>query len=174
VDDLRFPIGKFNLEKEVSETQISSLIDQIEALPQLLKRAVQELKEEHLESPYRTGGWTIRQLVHHIADSHMNAFIRVKLAITEDKPTIKPFEEALWAELDDSLIPVEISIKLLEALHERWVILLRSLSALDRARELNHPDIGLLAINQLIALYAWHGNHHLAHITSFISRMESN
>lgn len=172
MDDLRFPIGKFNLEKEVSENQISSLINQIEALPQLLKRTVQELKEEHLESPYRPGGWTIRKLVHHIADSHMNAFIRVKLAITEDKPTIKPFEEALWAELDDSLIPVEISIKLLEALHERWVILFRSLSALDRVRELNHPDIGLLTINQLIGLYAWHGNHHLAHITSYKCRIE--
>ncbi|MDR3539720.1 MAG: putative metal-dependent hydrolase [Desulfosporosinus sp.] len=172
--DLRFPIGEFNFEKEVSENQICSLIDQIEALPVLLKRAIEELAVEHQDSPYRPGGWTIRQLIHHIADGHMNAYIRVKLALTEDKPTIKPFAEVLWADLDDSRLPVEISLELLEVLHKRWVTILRSLSSLDRQREIKHPDIGLLTINQLIGLYAWHGNHHLAHITSFISRLETN
>ena len=171
VDDLRYPIGTFDLKKEVPENQICSLIDQIEALPQLLIRAVERLTDEQLDTSYRPGGWTIRQLVHHLADSNMNAYIRFKLAMTEDEPTIKPYDEALWAELDDSRLPVEISTTLLEGLHKRWVILLRSLSSSGLDRKLIHPDIGQLAIKKLIDLYAWHGSHHLAQITSGISRM---
>jgi uncharacterized damage-inducible protein DinB len=173
VDDLRYPIGTFDFEKEVPVKQISSLTNQIEELPELLIRAVEKLSEEQLDTPYRPGGWTIRQLVHHIADSNMNAYIRIKLAMTEDKPTIKPYDEALWAELNDSQLPIEVSTKLLEGLHKRWVILLRSLSSSGLDRELIHPNIGLLTIKKLIDLYAWHGNHHLAQITSAISRMTS-
>ncbi|GEM_PF-36077 len=173
MEGLRYPIGTFDFEKEVQEKHISSLIDQIEALPELLTRVVEKLTEEQLDSPYRAGGWTIRQLVHHLADSNMNAYIRVKLAMTEDKPTIKPYAEALWAGLDDSQLPVELSTKLLEGLHKRWAILLRSLSSSGLERELIHPDIGLLTIKKLIDLYAWHGNHHLAQITAAISRMTS-
>lgn len=170
MDDLRYPIGTFDFEKEVSEKQITSLIEQIEALPKLLIRAVEELTEEQLDVPYRPDGWTIRQLVHHIADSNMNAYIRIKLAMTEDKPTIKPYDEALWAELNDYQLPIELSTKLLDGLHKRWVILLRSLSSSGLDRELIHPDIGLLTIKKLIDLYAWHGKHHLAQISAGISR----
>ena len=174
MDDLQYPIGTFDFEKEVPEKQINSLIEQIEALPELLIRAVEKLTEEQLDTPYRPGGWTIRQAVHHLADSNMNAYIRIKLAMTEDKPTIKPYNEALWAGLNDSQLPVELSTKILEGLHKRWIILLRSLSSSGLDGELIHPDIGLLTIKKLIDLYAWHGNHHLAQITSGISRMTSN
>jgi len=173
VDDLRYPIGTFDFEKEVQEKQINSLIDQIEALPELLFRAVEKITDEQLDSPYRPGSWTIRQLIHHIADAHMNAYIRVKLAMTEDKPTIKPYDEVLWAELSDSQLPVELSTKLLEGLHKRLAVLLRSLSSSGLERELIHPDVGLLTIKKLIDLYAWHGNHHLAQITAGISRITS-
>ncbi|KJR49517.1 hypothetical protein UF75_0071 [Desulfosporosinus sp. I2] len=173
MEDLRYPIGTFDFEKEVQEKQINFLIDQIEALPELLIRAVEKLTDEQLDSPYRPGSWTNRQLIHHIADAHMNAYIRVKLAMTEDKPTIKPYDEVLWAELNDSQLPVELSTKLLEGLHKRLVVLLRSLSSSGLERELIHPDVGLLTIKKLIDLYAWHGNHHLAQITAGISRMTS-
>lgn len=173
MEDLRYPIGTFDFQKEVQEKHIGSLIDQIEVLPELLIRAVEKLTKEQLDAPYREGGWTIRQLVHHLADSNMNAYIRTKLAMTEDNPTIKPYDEALWAELEDSQLPVEISTRLLEGLHKRWVMLLRSLSSSGLDRELIHPDIGLLTIKKLIDLYAWHGNHHLAQITTGISRMTS-
>ncbi|TGE38447.1 putative metal-dependent hydrolase [Desulfosporosinus fructosivorans] len=174
MDDIRYPIGTFDFEKEISEKQITALIEQIEVLPELLIRAVEKLTEEQLDAPYRPGGWTIRQLVHHLADSNMNAYIRIKLALTEDKPTIKPYDEALWAELNDSQLPIELSTKLLDGLHKRWVILLRSLSSSGLDRELIHPDMGLLTIKKLIDLYAWHGNHHLAQISSGIRRMTSN
>lgn len=170
VDDLRYPIGTFDFKKEVSEKQITFLIEQIETLPELLIRAVEKLTVEQLDSPYRPDGWTIRQVVHHLADSNMNAYIRIKLAMTEDTPTIKPYDEALWAELTDSQLPIELSTKLLEVLHKRWVILLRSLSSSGLERKLIHPDIGLLTIKKLIDLYAWHGNHHLAQISSCITR----
>lgn len=171
MEDLRYPIGTFDFEKEVSEKQIGSLINQIETLPQLLSRAVEQLTDEQLDTPYRLGGWTIRQLVHHLADSNMNAYIRFKLAMTEDKPTIKPYDEALWAELVDSKLLIEVSTTLLEGLHKRWVVLLRSLSSAGLDRTLIHPDIGQLTIKKLVSLYAWHGSHHLAQIKLGISRM---
>ncbi len=173
MDDLRYPIGTFDFEEEVPETQISALTNDIEALPELLIRAVEKLTEEQLDTPYRPGGWTIRQVVHHLADSNMNAYIRFKLAMTEDKPTIKPYDEAQWAGLEDSKLPIEASTKLLEGLHKRWVSLLRSLSSSGLERELIHPDNGVLTIKKLINLYAWHGNHHLAQISLGISRMMS-
>ncbi|HZK54547.1 MAG TPA: putative metal-dependent hydrolase [Desulfosporosinus sp.] len=169
--DLQYPIGTFDFNKEVPEKRFKSLIDQIEVLPELLIRAVENLSEEQLNTSYRPNGWTIRQVVHHLADTNMNAYIRTKLAMTEDKPTIKTYAEALWAELDDSQLPVELSTKLLEGLHKRWVTLLRTLSSSSLDRELIHPDLGILTIKKLIALYAWHGTHHLVQITSGVSRM---
>ena len=169
MEDIRYPIGRFDFDKEVQEKQINFLIDQIEALPELIIKAVEKLTEEQLDSPYRPGSWTNRQLIHHIADAHMNAYIRVKLAMTEDKPTIKPYDEALWAELIDSQLPVELSTKLLEGVHKRLVVLLRSLSLSGLDRELIHPDVGLLTIKKLIDLYAWHGNHHLAQIIAGVN-----
>ncbi|WP_407312396.1 YfiT family bacillithiol transferase [Desulfosporosinus sp. SB140] len=168
MDKLRYPIGQFNMAEDVAVDQIENLIRQIESLPGLLIESVRDLSNEQLDSPYRPGGWTIRQVVHHIADSHMNAYIRFKLALTEDIPTIKPFNEALWAELEDArTLPVDVSLKLIETLHNRWVVLLRSLSTTELNREFRHPDAGVLSLKKTIGLYAWHGHHHLAHIKNF-------
>ena len=169
--DLRYPIGTFDFNKEVPVKRVKTLIDQIEALPELLIRAVKNLSQEQLDTPYRPDGWTIRQVVHHLADTNMNAYIRLKLAITEDKPTIKTYDEAVWAKLEDSQLPVELSTKLLEGLHTRWVTLMRSLPSSSLDRELTHPDMGILTIKKLIALYAWHGNHHLVQITAGVNRI---
>ncbi|EGW40238.1 YfiT family bacillithiol transferase [Desulfosporosinus sp. OT] len=168
MDKLRYPIGQFNIAEDVSLDQIENLINQIEALPQLLVDSVRDLTKEQLDSSYRPGGWTIRQVVHHIADSHMNGYIRFKLALTEDNPTIKPFNEVLWAELEDArTLSVDVSLKLIETLHERWSVLLRSLSTNELNRQFRHPEAGDLSLKKAIGLYAWHGNHHLAHIMSF-------
>ncbi|MCO1604352.1 MULTISPECIES: YfiT family bacillithiol transferase [Desulfosporosinus] len=168
MDKLRYPIGQFNISEEVSLDQVDNFIAQIEAVPKLLADSVKDLSYEQLSSPYRPGGWTIQQVIHHLADSHMNAYIRVKLALTEDFPTIIPFNEALWAELEDArALPVDVSLKLIETLHFRWVFLLRSLSPAELNRQFRHPDAGDLSIRKTTALYAWHGNHHLAHIMNF-------
>ena len=141
-------------------------IQEIEELPRLLREAVQDLNNEQLDTPYRVGGWTVRQVVHHLSDSHMNAYIRFRLALTEDHPIIKPYEEARWAELPDYTLPIEISLSLLEALHQRWTTLLHSLSPSDRNKTFIHPDSGEVSLGENIGIYAWHGRHHLAHITS--------
>lgn len=168
IDKLRYPIGQFNMAEDVSLGQIENLITQIEALAQFLADSVRDLSKEQLDSSYRPGGWTIRQVVHHIADSHMNGYIRVKLALTEDIPMIKPYNEALWAELEDSrTLPVDVSLKLVETLHCRWATLLRSLSLIELNCQFRHPEAGDLSIKKAIGLYAWHGNHHLAHITNY-------
>ena len=168
MDNLRYPIGQFNMSEDVSLDQVENLIAQIESLPQLLVDSVKDLREEQLNSSYRPGGWTIRQVVHHIADCHMNGYIRFRLALTEDTPTIKPYNEALWAELEDArTLPVEVSLKLVETLHKRWAVLLRSLSSTELNRQFRHPESGDLSIKKAIGLYAWHGNHHLAHITNY-------
>lgn len=164
----RYPIGKFKLEGETTNSLIEGWIKEIEALPGLLVDVVKELSEEQLDTPYREGGWTVRQVVHHVADSHMNAYTRFKLAVTEDTPIIKPYEEAKWAELDDSKLPVEVSLTLIEALHKRWVTLLRSLSPADLERTFIHPEAGPVSVGKNIGIYAWHGNHHLAHIQSLL------
>jgi uncharacterized damage-inducible protein DinB len=128
---------------------------------------VEGLSEEQLNTPYRPGGWTVRQVVHHLPDSHMNSYVRFKLALTEDAPTIKPYDEALWANLaDSSTTPLETSLALLDALHVRWVRLLKSMTDADFMREFRHPESGLIRLDQNLALYAWHGKHHVAHITS--------
>ena len=171
-EDLRYPIGKFNLQADVTEAQRNRFIDEIAEAPSRLRRAVADLSPEQLETPYRPGGWTVRQVVHHIPDSHLNSYSRFKLALTEDEPTIKPFREDRWAELEDTRrTPVEVSLALLEALHERWVVLLRSLSAADFERTFHHPELGVVPLSKNVALYAWHGKHHVAHITSLRERM---
>ena len=168
MNKLRYPIGQFSMPEDVGVDQIEDLIIQIENLPRLLADSVRDLSKEQLDSSYRPGGWTIRQVVHHIADSHMNGYIRVKLALTEDIPIIKPYNEALWAELEDSrTLPVDVSLKLVETLHFRWAALLRSLSPTEFNCQFRHPEAGDLSLKKAIGLYAWHGNHHLAHIMDF-------
>ena len=171
-EDLRYPIGKFSFDAATGASSRNSSIQAIEELPVRLKQAIAGFNEEQLQTPYRDGGWTIHQLIHHIADSHMNSFVRFKLALTEDKPTIKTYDEAVWAETTDvTNVPVEISLKLIDALHERWFILLASLSDEAFTRQLNHPEHGLIDLEFLTAMYAWHSRHHTAHITSLREKM---
>ena len=164
--DPRYPIGKFELPKEVTPTLRQAAIDDTAATPAKVRVAVAGLSDAQLDTPYREGGWTVRQVVHHIVDSHMNAYVRWRLALTETQPTIKPYEESAWANLEDARsAPVEVSLKLLEALHERWVRLLRSVKTEDYARTLLHPDFGVKNLDWLLFLYTWHGKHHTAHIS---------
>ena len=169
--DLRYPIGKFRRPQTLSESERRPLIDAIAETPARLASAVAGLTPAQLDTPYRPGGWTVRQVVHHVPDSHMNSYIRYKLALTEDEPTIKPYDEALWAELADmKTTPVETSLALLANLHTRWVVLLNSLQPADWERTFKHPQLGPMSLNQNLALYAWHGNHHVAHITALRAR----
>ena len=166
MQDPRFPIGKYHPPTDVTPAVRVEAIAQIAATPQHLQAAVAGLNDSQLDTPYRHGGWTVRQVVHHIADSHMNAYVRWRLALTETEPTIKPYEEAAWAKLDDAAhFPVEVSLKLIEPLHERWVGLLRSVKDADFARTFRHPEHGVRTLDWMLFLYAWHGNHHTAHIT---------
>jgi uncharacterized damage-inducible protein DinB len=170
-DDIRYPIGQCQYDGELTEDQRKQLIGDIAEAPGRLRLTVRGLSAEQLDTPYRPDGWTVRQVVHHLPDSHLNAFIRFKLALTEDKPTIKPYHENLWAELPDSrTAPVEISLALLESLHSRWVVLLRSMTPSDFARTFVHPERGVQTLDRTLALYAWHGNHHIAHITTLRKR----
>ncbi|MEH7417964.1 bacillithiol transferase BstA [Neobacillus drentensis] len=170
--DERYPIGKFDFNGEITNEVTSGWIKQIEELPGLLKEAVKGLNKEQLDTPYRAGGWTIQQVVHHLADSHMNAYIRFKLALTEDNPVIKPYEEGKWAELPDSKLSIDISLELLEALHKRLVSLLLHLGLTDIKKTFIHPESGEVSVGRNIGMYAWHGRHHLAHITSLTSRKD--
>ncbi len=170
--DLRYPIGRFKFNGPLNEAERQKLIDEIEETPEKLKAAVSGLTPEQLNTPYRPEGWTVRQVIHHIPDSHLNSYIRFKLALTEDEPTIKPYSQEKWAELYDSEnTPVEVSLTLLEMLHKRWVLLLRSLKENDFKRNFNHPEQGLVSLERTLSLYAWHGKHHTAHITSLRERM---
>jgi uncharacterized damage-inducible protein DinB len=170
--DLRYPVGKFERPSApLTPDQRRQFIDAIAEVPARLADAIRGLSPAQLDTPYRPGGWTVRQVVHHLPDSHMNSYVRFKLALTEDEPTIKPYEENLWAQLPDSRdTPVETSLALLENLHERWVILLRSLDPGDFARNFRHPELGLTSLDHSLALYAWHGRHHVAHITALCER----
>jgi hypothetical protein len=171
--DQRFPIGKFHYEGPPSEDQRRKFIGEIEHTPAAIRAAVLGLSPEQLDTPYREGGWNVRQVVHHVPESHMNAYIRFKLALTEDEPTIKPYAEDRWARLADvQTTPVEISLALLENLHVRWVVLLRSLREEDWKRTFKHPEIGLVSLEKNLAIYAWHGRHHTAHITELRKRMK--
>jgi uncharacterized damage-inducible protein DinB len=170
--DLRYPIGKFAWDEKLSAEGRGGLIDQIAEAPAKLRAAVAGLNEQQLDTPYRDGGWTVRQLVHHLADSHLNAYVRFKLAMTESEPTIKTYEQQLWAETADAKsAPAGTSVTLLDSLHQRWVVLLRSMSAADFSRRFTHPEHGKMTLDRLLALYAWHGRHHVAHITSLRERM---
>lgn len=164
--NIQYPIGKFQLPDKVSDQDRQIYIKQIEEAPVKLRSAVAGLSEQQLDTPYREGGWTVRQVVHHLADSHMNAFIRFKLALTENVPAVKPYDQKLWAELPDAKVaPVEPSLKLFESLHKRFAELLASMSAADFARTMNHPEQGIVNLDRYLSLYAWHGRHHVAHIT---------
>jgi uncharacterized damage-inducible protein DinB len=169
--DLRYPIGKFHYKGPPSDEQKKKLIDDIAATPANLRAAVQGLSPQQLDTPYRPEGWTVRQLAHHVPDSHLNAYVRFKLALTEDDPTIKPYAEDKWAQLaDTAATPVEVSLTLLDSLHTRWVLLLRSLKEDDWKRTFRHPEMGPMPLEKNLALYAWHGRHHVAHITCLRER----
>ncbi|UOE53467.1 YfiT family bacillithiol transferase [Cytobacillus oceanisediminis] len=170
--DLRYPIGKFKYEGEPTTEVLDKWIIEIEELPLQLTEAVEGLRDEHLDTAYRSEGWTIRQVVHHIADSHLNSYSRFKLALTENNPTIKLYEEGKWAELPDSKLPIDISLKLIEALHSRWVCLLRSMKSDDLGKTFQHPESGVGKLGINIGIYAWHGRHHVAHITSTRDRLD--
>ena len=170
--DLQYPVGRFEWGGSNSPDDRRRLLDQIEQTPARMRDAVEGLSSEQLDTPYRPGGWTVRQVVHHVPDSHLNSYIRFKLALTEDEPVIKPYEQTRWAELEDGKsADVRISLALLESLHKRWILLLRSLSAGDYARKFRHPELGVVTLDMNLALYAWHGRHHVAHITSLRERM---
>ncbi|MFC5467535.1 YfiT family bacillithiol transferase [Cohnella suwonensis] len=171
--DLRYPVGRFHQAGPVTAQQKEQWLSEIEELPEKLKAALDGLSDAQLNEPYRPGGWTVKQVAHHLADSHMNSFIRFKLALTEENPAIKPYEEQLWAELPDTLdTPVFVSVALLTALHERWTVLLRSMSEGQYARTFFHPASKQISrLDVALGMYAWHGRHHVAHVTSLRERM---
>ena len=170
--DLRYPVGTYTLVTVPTREEVSGWIEDISAAPAAMRAAVKGLAPAQLETPYRPEGWTVRQVVHHLADSHVNAYIRFKLALTEDTPTIKPYDEAAWAELEDTAaVPISVSLDLLDALHVRWVALLRSLTPEDLERDFRHPEKGrLMRLDSTLGMYAWHGKHHVAHVTALRER----
>lgn len=176
MNDLRYPIGPFRFGGDADQNLREKWIGEIAATPGHLRAAVTGLTPLQLDTPYRDKGWTVRQVVHHLPDSHLNAYTRMKLALTEDEPTIKPYEEARWAELPDGrTAPTEVSLTLLGCLHRRWVLLLRELAPADFGRRFRHPEHGRsIGLDEVLAMYAWHGRHHVAQITSLRSRMGWN
>jgi len=172
MDDLRYPVGKFEYDGPPSMEQRRAFLGDLVDAPANLRAAVKGLSEAQLDTPYRQGGWTVRQVVHHVPDSHMNSYVRFKLALTEDEPTIKPYAEDKWAELADTkATPIEVSLTLLDSLHDRWVRLLRSLTPDDWKKTFLHPALGPMTLEKTLALYAWHGRHHVAHITELRKQM---
>jgi len=170
-EDLRYPIGKFQWPDTVSAEDRARHIDTIASAPARLSDAVSGLTDEQLDTPYRVGGWTVRQVIHHVPDSHMNSYVRFKLALTENNPAVKGYDEAAWAMLSDSVdTPVDISLLLLDRLHKRWVALLRGMSDSDWKRTFHHSEHGALSLEKNLALYAWHGDHHIGHIESLRKR----
>lgn len=168
LDELRYPIGRF---KPAADRSRAEQIDTLRQFPAQLRSTLAGWSDAQLDTPYREGGWTVRQLVHHLADSHANSYIRVKLALTEDKPTIKAYDEAAWAELPDSRLPIEPSLILVAGVHARFVALLESMSDQDFEKSFVHPERGPLSLATNLAIYDWHSRHHLAHITSLKRRM---
>lgn len=169
--DPRYPIGAFVRPASLDAAGRKAAIDVIRDTPARFRAALAGLDGRKLDTPYRAGGWTVRQVAHHLPDSHLNAYLRTRLALTETEPTIKPYDEAAWARLADSRLPVEVSLRLLDALHERWVALLDSLSEGEWSRTFVHPEVGVTRLDQLVALYSWHGRHHTAHVTTLRDRM---
>ena len=172
MSDPRFPIGKFSYSGSVSAAEKKQFLADIEHAPANLRAAIRGLSDAQLDTPYREGGWTVRQVVHHVPDSHMNAYVRFKLALTEDDPTIKPYMEDRWAELLDSREPLENSLTMLDSLHRRWITVLRNMSETDWKRTFRHPDLGSMPLEKSLALYAWHGKHHAAHVTTLREKMK--
>ena len=171
LDSLRFPVGRLTFDPDVTQEKRRAFIRQIAETPSALRSAITGLNDRQLDTPYRPDGWTVRQVVHHLPDSHMNAYVRFKLALTEDNPTIKPYDEAAWARIADTArTPPDVSLHLLDALHRRWIVLLESLAPADFARPLVHPESGAMTIDRLLQIYAWHGRHHVAHITELRKR----
>jgi uncharacterized damage-inducible protein DinB len=169
--DPKYPIGPFKWGGEASDAERRQWIHQLEETPGKLRAAVKGLSAEQLDRPYRVGGWTVRQVVHHLPDSHLNAYVRFRLGLTEEEPTIKTYDQERWAQLSDArTAPVEPSVNLLDSLHQRWVLLLRSFTAEDFARTIRHPELGVVRLDQYLAMYAWHGPHHVAHITALRER----
>jgi uncharacterized damage-inducible protein DinB len=173
MEDLRYPIGQFEWDGvAISPTHIEEWIAQINVAPVRLRAAVEHLSAEQLDTPYRPGGWTVRQVVHHVPDSHLNSYVRFRLALTESEPTIRPYDEARWAELSDArTAPIEMSLNLLSALHERWTTLMGAFEPSDWSRTFRHPALGVMTLERATALYAWHGRHHVAQITSLGKRL---
>lgn len=170
-EDLRFPVGKFAPPAEITEEMREKFLHTIESLPPNLKDAVEDLTDIQLDTPYRPAGWTVRQVVHHIADSHLNSFCRFKLGLSEDVPTIKTYDESVWAEMADSKdTPIELSLNIIDGLHARWTRLLKSMSDADFEKKINHPERGEMTLGALLALYDWHSRHHTAHITKLRER----
>jgi hypothetical protein len=170
--DLQYPVGRHTPVTALTPDERAACIVQIADAPGLLRRAVAGLDERQLDTPYRPGGWTVRQVVHHIPDSHLNAYVRFKLALTEERPTIRPYNQASWASTPETRAPAEVSLALLAALHERWVLLLRGVGPAEFGRSLIHPESGVMTLDGVLAMYAWHGRHHTAHITSLRERMK--
>lgn len=172
MSDPRFPTGKFHFDGPPDAQQREKLIGAIEQTPAALRAAVRGLSAQQLSTPYRDGGWTVRQVVHHVPESHMNAYIRFKLALTEDEPTVKPYMEDRWAQLPDvESTPPEVSLALMDSLHDRFVRMLRAIKPEEWKRTFRHPELGVLSLERNLALYAWHGKHHVAHITELRKRM---
>lgn len=170
--DLRYPIGRLQRAASLTPDARAAGIDTIAALPATLRAAVAGLDERQLDTPYREDGWTVRQLVHHVADSHMHAFARTRFALAEDNPVIAAYDEAAWAELPDMrVLAPELSLTLLEALHQRWTLLLRATPAASFARTIRHPENGPMTVDELVGMYAWHSRHHTAHVTGLRERM---
>ena len=174
MEDLRYPIGKFRWPKRITADDRQGWIAEIAAAPQKVREAIAGLDDEQLDTPYRPEGWTVRQVAHHIVDSHLNAYVRMRLALTEDNPSIRPYDEKRWAELKDAAgDPPEPSLRLLEALHERWISLSESIPETGMRRTFYHPELeAKVSIESLLAMYAWHGKHHVAHITNLRQRMD--
>jgi len=171
MSDLQYPVGPFVFPDSPSAVEVQQCVEEIAAAPSRLRAAVAGLSAVQLDTPYRPGGWTVRQVAHHVPDSHLNAYMRFRLALTEQEPVIKTYEEARWAELPDAkTAPIDISLALLDALHQRWVLLMRSLAPADWKRTFRHPELGVLSLERQSGLYAWHGRHHVAHITELRKR----
>jgi uncharacterized damage-inducible protein DinB len=170
-EKLRYPIGRFNRQNLLTPVERSAMIETIAAFPGELRSAVDNLNDDQLDTPYREGGWTVRQVVHHVADSHLNSYIRFKWTLTENEPLIKTYNEKAWAELPEAKTgPIEVSLMLLEALHKRWVMMLEQMSASDYQLKLEHPEWGLVTLDMMLGLYEWHCRHHLRHITALRER----
>lgn len=170
LDDLKYPVGRFDWSAVPARLLRDPAIQVIHELPAKLRAAIRNLSETQLDTPYRPGGWTVRQVVHHLADSHANGVIRTKLGLTEEIPTIKPYDQAAWAELADTRMPIDLSLGILDGLHARWTTVWRSLTDAQFARAFKHPELGLMTLDQQLQGYAWHSRHHFAHITSLRQR----